>query len=157
MGLIVTREAFAALRDSLPDKTRIVFTNGCFDLLHVGHILLMNYARSLGDALVVGLNSDSSVRQLKGPRRPLVPQEERAAVMAALPSVDFVIIFDETLPIETVRAVRPAIHVKGGDYDAEQMPETPVVRALGGEVVIVPLVEGHSTTNLLERIGRIAE
>jgi rfaE bifunctional protein nucleotidyltransferase chain/domain len=157
MGLIVPREAFAALRDSLPDQTRLVFTNGCFDLLHVGHLRLLSHARSLGDALVVGLNSDASVRQLKGPRRPLVPQEERAAVLAALPTVDFVIIFDETLPNETVRAVRPAIHVKGGDYDVEQMPETPVVRALGGEVVIVPLVEGHSTTNLLERIGRHAE
>jgi len=152
MGLVVDREAFRALRDTLPDSARLVFTNGCYDLLHLGHLSLLNRARSLGDALVVGLNSDSSVRGLKGPQRPLVPQEERAAVLAALACVDFVIIFDESTPIETIKAVRPKIQVKGGDYDPEKMPETPVVRELGGEVVIVPLLEGHSTTSMLHRI-----
>lgn len=152
MGLVVDREAFRALRDTLSDSARLVFTNGCYDLLHLGHLSLLNRARSLGDALVVGLNSDASVRGLKGPQRPLVPQEERAAVLAALACVDFVIIFDESTPIETIKAVRPKIQVKGGDYDPEKMPETPVVRELGGEVVIVPLLEGHSTTSMLHRI-----
>ncbi len=150
MGLIVDREAFGALRDTLDESARIVFTNGCFDLLHLGHISLLNFARSLGDALVIGLNSDASVAALKGPGRPLVPEEERAAVLAALPAVSFVIIFDESDPVETIKAVRPHVHVKGGDYRKEDMVETAVVEAQGGEVVLYPLVSGSSTSRLIE-------
>jgi len=152
MGLIVGRETFGALRDSLDDATRIVFTNGCFDLLHLGHISLLNFSRSLGDALVVGINSDASVRKLKGAGRPVIPEDERARIIAALPAVDFVIIFDELDPVKTIEAVRPHIHVKGGDYQKEDMKETAVVEALGGEVVIGPYLSGNSTSRLLEVI-----
>jgi rfaE bifunctional protein nucleotidyltransferase chain/domain len=152
MGLVVSRETFRRLRDELDDSARIVFTNGCFDLLHIGHISLLNFAKSLGDALVVGLNSDASVTTLKGPERPLVGQAERAALLAALPAVDFVIIFDELDPCETVEAVRPHFHVKGGDYSKENMKETEVVERLGGEVVIGPLLHGKSTSRLIDLV-----
>jgi D-glycero-beta-D-manno-heptose 1-phosphate adenylyltransferase len=150
MGLIVDREAFGALRDTLDESARIVFTNGCFDLLHLGHISLLNFARSLGDALVIGINSDASVAKLKGSGRPVVPQDERAAVLAAMPAVSFAIVFDELDPVETIKVVRPHVHVKGGDYRKEDMVETAVVEAQGGEVVLYPLVSGSSTSRLIE-------
>jgi len=131
---------------------QIVFTNGCFDLLHVGHARCLAQARALGDLLVVGLNSDSSVRALKGPDRPLVPQEERAELLAHLQAVDYVCVFEEERPDALLEAVRPHVHVKGGDYREEDLPEAPVVRRHGGRVVIVPLAEGRSTTILLQRI-----
>ena len=125
---------------------RVVFTNGCFDILHAGHAGLLEQARALGDFLVVGLNSDASVRRLKGPSRPIHDQEARARVLAALRAVDAVVIFEEDTPVETIAALAPHIHVKGGDYTPEALPETAVVRAGGGEVVILPLVDGYSTT-----------
>ncbi|NCO33572.1 MAG: 3-deoxy-manno-octulosonate cytidylyltransferase [Armatimonadetes bacterium] len=133
---------------------RIVHTNGCFDLLHVGHIRYLQEARTLGDVLVLGLNSDASVRQLKGPTRPVVTDAERAEILAALTCVDCVVIFDELVPDEVIRALRPDIHVKGGDYAADQLPETPLVQALGGSIAIVPLVEGKSTTQIIQRLSR---
>lgn len=136
---------------------RIVFTNGCFDVLHLGHTRYLEEARALGDLLVVGLNSDSSVRGLKGPRRPIVPEAERAELLAALAAVDYVVLFDELTPEALLRRVRPDLHVKGGDYRAEDLKEAPLVRSLGGEVKVMPLVEGHSTTDIvrtiLERYG----
>ncbi len=132
---------------------KIVFTNGCFDVLHAGHIALLQRAKALGDRLVVGLNSDASVRRLKGDSRPIHDQNARAAVLNSLRCVDAVTIFEEDAPIETIRALRPSVHVKGGDYDAENLPETPVVRQSGGEVVIVPLVEGFSSTRAIERMA----
>jgi D-beta-D-heptose 7-phosphate kinase/D-beta-D-heptose 1-phosphate adenosyltransferase len=131
---------------------RIVFTNGCFDVLHVGHARYMEAARALGDVLVVGLNSDRSVRGLKGEKRPIVPEEDRAEMLASLAAVDYVALFDEATPEALIRHVRPDIHVKGGDYRPEDMPETPLVRSLGGEVRIMPLVEGRSTTDLVRTI-----
>lgn len=125
---------------------RVVFTNGCFDILHAGHVSLLEQARSLGDFLVVGLNSDASVRRLKGAARPIHDQAARARVLAALRAVDAVVIFEESTPVRTIGALRPSIHVKGGDYTAESLPESPVVWAGGGEVVILPLVDGYSTT-----------
>jgi rfaE bifunctional protein nucleotidyltransferase chain/domain len=151
MGLIVQRATFQVLRDSLAEG-RIVFTNGCFDILHVGHITLLNYARSLGDALVVGLNSDASVRRLKGDQRPVLPEEDRARMLASLPFVTFVIIFDEELPIDTIKAVRPHVYVKGGTWKREDLPEVEVIEAIGGEVVMGPNLEGHSTTSIIERL-----
>ena len=150
MGLVVSREAFRALRDTL-GESRVVSTNGCFDLLHAGHFDILSRARALGDCLVVGLNSDGSVRRLKGDGRPVVDEQRRAAALAALPMVDFVIVFDEDTPVQTLLAVRPTVHVKGGDYDVEAMPETPVVRGLGGEVVILPLLAGYSTTSIIKQ------
>jgi D-beta-D-heptose 7-phosphate kinase/D-beta-D-heptose 1-phosphate adenosyltransferase len=131
---------------------RIVFTNGCFDILHVGHARYLARARALGDLLVVGVNSDRSVRALKGPSRPLVAEDDRAELLAHFAAVDYVCIFDEDLPNALIEVVRPAIDVKGGDYDAEKMPETPVVRRYGGEVVILPLEEGRSTTRVVTRV-----
>ena len=138
------------------DGHKIVFTNGCFDVLHAGHIALLQRAAKLGDKLVVGLNSDASVKRLKGQSRPIHDQNQRAEVLMALRFVDAVTIFEADTPIETIRALRPDVHVKGGDYDAETLPETPVVRAGGGEVVIVPLVEGLSTTRALEKMEAAA-
>lgn len=150
---ILLRDRLAAVLEPRRARgERIVFTNGCFDILHVGHVRYLAQARSLGDLLVVGLNSDRSVRALKGPSRPLVPEEERAELLAALRTVDYVSLFDEERPDALIEVVRPAIHVKGGDYRAEDLPEAPVVRKHGGEVIIMPLVEGRSTTNVIARI-----
>lgn len=130
---------------------KIVFTNGCFDILHAGHIALLEKAKSLGDVLIVGLNSDASVKRLKGETRPIHDQNARAQVLMSLRSVDAVVIFEDDTPVETIRALRPAIHVKGGDYDAWALPETPVVEQGGGAVVIVPLVQGLSSSRALEK------
>ena len=130
----------------------VVFTNGCFDLVHAGHVRALEAARQFGDILVVGVNSDSSVRRLKGDSRPIVPETQRAELVAALKPVDYVVIFSEVLPIETIRLLRPDVHVKSGDYRAEDMPETPCVLAAGGRVEIVPLLEGLSSTGIMERI-----
>ncbi len=137
-------------------RRRIVLTNGCFDVLHVGHARYLRQARALGDVLVVGVNTDASVQRLKGPTRPIVPEDERAELLASLACVDCVTLFDEATPNALVEVVRPHIHVKGGDYDPEAMPETPVVRRHGGEVVILPLVDGRSTTSIVERIQALA-
>ena len=131
------------------DGTRLIATGGCFDLLHAGHIGLLREARRLGDRLVVCLNSDTSVRALKGPGRPLVPAEDRARVLAALEYVDDVIIFDEPTPATVLERLRPDIWVKGGDYGGAELAEAQVVRRHGGEVVLLPYAEGHSTSRLV--------
>jgi D-beta-D-heptose 7-phosphate kinase / D-beta-D-heptose 1-phosphate adenosyltransferase len=133
---------------------RIVFTNGCFDLLHAGHLSLLSQAAKLGDVLVLAINSDASVRRLKGPERPLVPQEDRAAVLAALGFVDAVTIFDEDTPLEVLQSVRPHVLVKGGDYKIEQVVGRELMEATGGRVALVPLTPEKSTTALVERIRR---
>lgn len=131
---------------------KIVFTNGCFDILHVGHARYLAEARALGDLLVVGLNSDASVKLLKGESRPIVPEEERAEMLAHLECVDYVSLFDEQRPDDLIEVVRPHIHAKGGDYRPEELPEAAVVRRHGGEVVVLSLVKGKSTTNIVEKI-----
>lgn len=131
---------------------RCVFTNGCFDILHVGHIRYLQEARELGDYLVVAINSDESVRQLKGSPRPFVTQDERAEMLAALESVDYVTIYDELTAEAVIRLLRPEIYVKGGDYKPDTIVESPVVRSYGGQVVTVTLVQGRSTTRLVERV-----
>jgi rfaE bifunctional protein nucleotidyltransferase chain/domain len=130
---------------------RLVFSNGCFDLLHRGHVEILYAARSFGDALVVGLNSDASVRRLKGEGRPVVSEEDRAYVLAGLACVDAVALFDEDTPLELILALRPDVLVKGGDYAEDSIVGAAEVRAAGGEVRTVPLVAGRSTTNILER------
>lgn len=152
-GKVLGREELAAALDPRRVRgDRIVFTNGCFDILHVGHARYLEQARALGDLLVVGLNSDSSVRMLKGRDRPIVPQEERAEMLAFLASVDYVSIFDESRPDALIEVVRPHLHAKGGDYREEDLPEAEAVRRHGGRVVILPLVEGRSTTNIIGKI-----
>jgi D-beta-D-heptose 7-phosphate kinase/D-beta-D-heptose 1-phosphate adenosyltransferase len=130
---------------------KIVFTNGCFDLLHVGHTELLQQARSFGDVLVVGLNSDQSVRDLKGPTRPLQSEDDRAHILAALACVDFVTIFDEPTPLELIQRLRPNVLVKGGDYTVDTIVGSQDVLASGGSVEIIPLVKGRSTTNLVKK------
>jgi len=131
---------------------KIVFTNGCFDLIHTGHTRYLAIARSLGDLLVVAVNSDSSVRTIKGEKRPITPQAERAETLAALQSVDFVTIFDEPDPYRVISALQPDVLVKGGDWPVEKIIGGDVVQARGGKVVNVPYVEGASTTGIIERI-----
>ena len=154
MGRVITDWLHLAvlLEERRAQGEHIVTTNGVFDLLHVGHVRYLQQARGLGDLLVVGVNSDACTRQLKGPKRPLVPQDERMEVLAALVCVDYVTLFDEPTPIEWLRTARPHIHAKGGDYDIEQMPETPVVRMWGGQVVTLPFVVGRSTTAMIQRL-----
>ncbi len=131
---------------------KIVFTNGCFDLLHAGHVKYLQKARSLGDLLVLGLNSDASVRRLKGEKRPLIGEEERAHILAALNCIDYVVLFDEDTPLELITALKPHILAKGGDYTAEGVVGKDVVEAYGGRVELVSFVDGKSTTNIIERI-----
>jgi rfaE bifunctional protein nucleotidyltransferase chain/domain len=133
----------------------VVWTNGCFDLLHVGHVRSLQEARTLGDILVVGLNSDDSVRRLKGSGRPLFPAAERAEMLAALSCVDYVVIFDEPTPEAALARLRPAVHCKGSDYapgNGREVPEAVVIESYGGKVVYLPLVPGHSTTEIVRRL-----
>lgn len=125
---------------------RIVTTNGCFDVIHAGHLTLLEEARAFGDALIVGINSDASVRRLKGADRPRMSAADRVRVISALKPVDHVVVFDDDLPLAFLDEVRPDVHVKGGDYDADKMPETALVRKNGGEVRVIPLVEGRSSS-----------
>jgi D-beta-D-heptose 7-phosphate kinase/D-beta-D-heptose 1-phosphate adenosyltransferase len=134
------------------EGAKIVFTNGCFDILHLGHVRYLKEAKKLGDILVVGLNSDSSVRKLKGKDRPYVSELERAEILASLECVDYVVIFSETRPDNLIKLIRPDIHVKGGDYSVNELPERHLVRSLGGKVVVIPPIKGRSTTSLIERI-----
>lgn len=150
---LVSIRSYLERRKKLPRDARIVFTNGCFDILHPGHVDLLQRARALGDALVLGLNSDGSVRSLgKGEDRPINSQEERAFVLAALECVDFIILFHDSTPLELIKAVRPQVLVKGGDWAVENIVGRDVVEKNGGKVVSLPLIEGYSTTALVEKI-----
>lgn len=140
------------VRRAAARRRRIVFTNGCFDLLHAGHVALLERARRLGDALIVAINSDRSVRSLKGPGRPIIGQRDRARVLAALECVDYVTIFDQPTPLKLLQRLRPHILVKGADWGTTAIVGAKLVQARGGRVVRVPLVKGYSTTRLLDRI-----
>ena len=129
----------------------VVFTNGCFDLLHIGHVTLLDEARREGDRLIVGINSDASVSRLKGPTRPIVPEDARARVLAGLEAVDAVTVFGEPTPLELMMALRPDVIVKGGDYVADEIVGAREIRSWGGRVSIVRFVEGFSTTQIIAR------
>jgi D-beta-D-heptose 7-phosphate kinase/D-beta-D-heptose 1-phosphate adenosyltransferase len=146
----MTWDAVRRWRERVPG--RVVFTNGVFDLLHPGHVDVLLGARSLGDALVVGVNSDASVRRLKGPERPVRSTAERCYVLAALSMVDAVVVFDEDTPLELIAALEPDVLVKGGDYVEASIVGAELVRRRGGEVIIIPLTPGHSTTSTIERL-----
>ena len=135
---------------------KVVFTNGCFDLLHRGHLFLLQEARKLGDVLVVGVNSDASARRVKGPGRPVMPEEDRVELLEALPCVDHVFVFDEDTPEDLIRRVKPDLHVKGGDHAGDRLVEESVVEEFGGEVVVLPLLPGRSASATIKRI-RAAE
>lgn len=131
---------------------RIIFTNGCFDLLHVGHVRYLEEAKALGDVLVIGVNSDASVREIKGPERPILPVEERVEILSSLECVDYVTVFDEADPLLLITSLLPNVLVKGGDWTKEQIVGGEMVEKSGGEVVIIPFVQGVSTSNLIETI-----
>ena len=133
-------------------RKKVVFTNGCFDILHVGHIRYLRKARSLGDILVVGLNTDRSVREIKGEKRPIMPEKERAEVLAALEFVDYVVLFDEPDPFSLIEEVKPTILVKGADWPKDKIIGRDVVEKAGGRVVRIPLVPGASSTGVIEKI-----
>ncbi|NJM72231.1 MAG: D-glycero-beta-D-manno-heptose 1-phosphate adenylyltransferase [Scytonema sp. RU_4_4] len=133
---------------------KIVFTNGCFDILHAGHVSYLQRAKALGDILIIGVNSDNSVRRLKGPTRPINPLEDRIQVLAALGCVDYLIPFEEDSPSHLIRKLRPNIYVKGGDYTKDTLPETPVVEEYGGVIEFLPFLENRSTTKTIERISQ---
>jgi len=149
---IMSWSAAAKWRQSRAGQGAVVFTNGVFDLLHPGHIDVLLGARQQGDALVVGINSDDSVRRLKGPDRPVRVVAERCYVLAALEMVDTVVVFEQDTPLDLIQALKPDVLVKGGDYDADRVVGAPEVRGGGGKVVIIPLTPGHSTTTTIERL-----
>lgn len=135
------------------DGKKIVFTNGCFDILHRGHVTYLNEAKKQGDILVVGVNSDASVKRLKGETRPINSEYDRAFVLGGLKAVDYTVIFEEDTPEDLIACLKPSVHVKGGDYKKEDLPETKIVESYGGEVVILNFVEGKSTTNIINKIN----
>jgi D-beta-D-heptose 7-phosphate kinase/D-beta-D-heptose 1-phosphate adenosyltransferase len=148
---ILSRETLLE-RFGRPREGRLVFTNGCFDILHRGHVEYLHQARTLGDALVVGVNTDASVEGLKGPGRPVVSQDDRAMVLAGLESVDAVTLFHEDTPQALIGALLPDILVKGGDYAMDQIVGREAVEEAGGEVKVIPFIQGRSTTDLLQQI-----
>lgn len=153
LGQVVSQnELILRVAEEKRNGRRVIFTNGCFDLLHPGHVECLEKARALGDVLVVGVNSDASVRGLKGGDRPLVPQDDRARVIAALAAVDYVTIFDEPTPRKLIAAFLPDVLAKGGDWAPDQIVGREEVEAAGGRVVSIPLAPGYSTTGLIERI-----
>ncbi len=157
MGIIVTLAELPALGTRLRTAgARVVLTNGHFDLLHIGHLRYLQAARALGDVLVVGLNDDATTVARKGPERPILPQDERAELLAGLACVDYVVIFHEPTAEQVVRSLRPQLYVKGGDYAPGQggapLPEAPAVADVGGEVRILPLVPGRSTSQIVDAI-----
>ena len=151
---VITRDQAASLARELQQRgKRVVFTNGVFDLLHPGHVRYLTAARAAGDCLIVGVNSDRSVRANKGPSRPINPDHERAEVMAALDVVDAVVIFEEDVPAEIIRAIQPDVLVKGADWAADAIVGRDTVENRGGSVLRIPLAEGFSTTSLLDRLS----
>jgi rfaE bifunctional protein nucleotidyltransferase chain/domain len=158
MGRVVSREELIAVlaRDRRGSR-RVVFTNGCFDLLHPGHIRTLEEARSLGDVLVVGLNRDASVRQAKGDSRPAVAEDERAEVLAALEAVDFVVLFGEPTPRELISELLPDVLVKGADWGSTEIVGREVVESVGGRVVSIQLEPGYSTTRILQKIRELPQ
>ena len=150
---IKNRDVLAAILKAETAKgKKVVFTNGCFDLLHAGHVKYLQKARKIGDILVLGLNSDTSVRRLKGEKRPLIGEEERAHILAALDCIDYVVLFDEDTPLELIKLLRPYVLAKGGDYTPETVVGRELVESYGGRVELVSFVDGKSTTNIIERV-----
>lgn len=151
---IVNRKDIGAIvnKEKAAGKT-IVFTNGCFDIIHAGHVRYLTGAKAQGDCLIVGLNSDESVRSLKGPSRPVNGQDDRAEVLAGLKAVDYVVVFHEETAESIVDEVKPDIYAKGGDYKIADLPEAKVVEAGGGRIVLIPEVEGRSSSNIIKKIS----
>jgi len=153
--MVINRDEIVKKCDDLRKNGKtIAFTNGCFDIIHAGHIQYLADAKKLGDVLIIGLNSDDSVRRLKGNSRPLNDQTARAAVLSALKSVDYVTIFEEDTPYELIKALKPDILVKGGDYNHDNIVGADIVEESGGKVVVIPFLTGYSTSSLIEKIRK---
>jgi rfaE bifunctional protein nucleotidyltransferase chain/domain len=156
MNKILEREALQIKLEKLRKKEKkIAFTNGCFDILHVGHVRYLREAKKTADVLVVALNSDSSVRSIKGDKRPLMTEKERAEILAALEFIDFVTIFPELTPLELIQCLKPDVLIKGGDWPEDKVVGREEVKKWGGKVAIIPEVEGKSTTNIVEKIRNL--
>ncbi len=156
MNKILERNALKDKLEELRQKgKKIAFTNGCFDILHVGHVRYLREAKKTADVLILALNSDSSVRSLKGEERPLMPEKERAEILAALEFIDFVTIFKESTPLELINYLKPDILIKGGDWAEEKIVGRKEIKKWGGRVAIIPEVEGKSTTNIVEKIKKL--
>lgn len=155
MGVVLSGLELSHKIESLRKNKKVVFTNGCFDLLHVGHIRYLKQARELGDLLVVGLNSDQSVKGLKGDERPIQPENERAEILASLECVSFVTIFNDSTPLELIKKVSPHVLAKGGDWSVDKIVGADFVLSKGGEVKSLPYVANHSTTEILSKIQKL--
>jgi len=156
LNKIYSREKLKEELDRLrKEGKKTIFTNGCFDILHVGHARYLQEAKKIGDILVVAINSDSSVRAIKGEKRPIIPEDERAEMVASLGSVDYVTIFHESTPLELIEYLQPHVIVKGGDWTEEKVVGRESVKKLGGTVVIVPEIRGASTSGIIEKITKI--
>lgn len=152
---IVSREELKKIAEDLKSNgKRLISTSGCFDILHAGHVEYLEEAKQKGDYLIVMLNTDASVRRLKGETRPIVSEKDRAIVLAALETVDYVCLFDETTPCQLIEEIQPDVVIKGGDYKGQYIPEMDIVAVYGGKVDYVVLVEGHSTTNIVKKIEK---
>lgn len=152
MGQVISlNELLAKLKELKLQNKTIVTTNGCFDILHVGHVRYLNQAKNLGDILIIGLNSDSSVKMLKGPTRPINNENDRAEVLAGLSAVDYIVLFSDKTPADLLKQIKPDIHVKGGDYDVNTLPEAKIIQEAGGKIVFLPFVAGKSTTSIIEK------
>jgi rfaE bifunctional protein nucleotidyltransferase chain/domain len=149
------REAKQIVENLKKEGKKIIFTNGCFDILHVGHVRYLNDAKKYGDFLIVGINSDSSVRRIKGKNRPIIDEKARAEVVAGLDSVDMVIIFSEDTPYELIKTLEPDVLIKGGDWKEEEIVGADIVKGSGGKVLTVPYISGYSTTSIIEKIIRL--
>lgn len=157
MGVVVTRTELLGIKTQLRNAgKRVVFTNGCFDILHRGHVDYLIKARALGDALIVGLNTDNSVKRLKGPGRPIVEEEDRAAVLAALTAVDYVCLFDEDTPYELIKAIVPDVLVKGADWSVQDVVGKDVVESAGGSVQTLEFLPNRSTSKIIQKISETA-
>ncbi len=150
--VIEINELFKIVKESKKEGKQIVFTNGCFDILHVGHIRLLKKAKEVGDLLIIGLNSDSSVKSLKGAARPIIPERERAELLAAIKYIDYITIFTESTASRVLSILKPDIYVKGGNYSAANLPEWSVVKKFGGKINIIPLEGSRSTSAIINKI-----
>ncbi|HEQ97844.1 MAG TPA: D-glycero-beta-D-manno-heptose 1-phosphate adenylyltransferase [candidate division Zixibacteria bacterium] len=155
MGRVIGVNRMAELRKSWR-SCRVVFTNGVFDLIHYGHLKLLQDCKILGDVLIVGLNSDASVRKIKGPRRPIMPFKERSKILAALEPVDYVVSFSDETPLKLIKKLKPDVLVKGSDYKVKEIVGAEEVKGWGGEVRRVKLLPGHSTSELIKKIGKLS-
>ena len=153
MKIVSEEQLVSLIRELRQQERSVVFTNGCFDILHAGHVRYLAAAKSLGDILIVGLNSDSSVSALKGPNRPVNPEADRAEVIAGLAAVDYVVIFADATAERLVELIKPDVYVKGGDYTVDQLPEARIAAAYGGKTVLIPEVPGRSSSNIIKKIA----